>query len=203
MITAVVASLAEPHDNSEYELFSNYSQNPTTENFQKAFNHYSSQDTETARILLAYLHFMELDANLEFMQSSIDSLSTKTQFSFANLLLDLKRYDQAIEVYDRLNSGNPNWACPWRHKGEALWKLGKLDQAQTALEKSIEVRKNHYDAYVMLAEVLYDAGKTSQALATLESGLQYRSENPEYSEDNEFERHVQELHNKLKAELKK
>jgi tetratricopeptide (TPR) repeat protein len=193
---------AQAHDNSEYEMYSQYQENPSAENFTRAYEKYSSQEDETSRLLLAYLHYSELENQLAYMEENQDSLSMKTRFNFANLLLDLGRYDQCIIVYDKLNETSPQWACPWRHKGEAFWKMGDLSKAEQALEKSIEVRKNHYDAYVMLAEVQREAGKPELALKTLEEGFKYRDENPEYSQDAEFEENVRKLQKDLQEELK-
>jgi tetratricopeptide (TPR) repeat protein len=207
LIIAIMAGLitglfADPHDQSEYEEYQKYQKSPSAETFLDACKYYSARDDETAKLLLAYLHYSELDNHLEYFSANLDSLSMKTQFNYANLLLDLGRYEESIAVYQILTEKSPQWGCPWRHKGEAFWKMGELDKAQQSLQESINVRENHYDAYVMLAEVQFEAGKAEQALKTLEKGFEYRAENTEYSEDDEFEKNVKELHEKLKAALK-
>ncbi len=190
------------HDQSEYGEFQKYQENPTVENFTSAYTYYSAQEDETGKLLLTYLHYMELENNLEYFSANLDSLSLKTRFNYANLLLDLGRYEEAIPVYDKLNVESPEWGCPWRHKGEAYWKQGKLTEAESSLRQSIAVRENHYDAYMMLAEVLRDSGRYKEALDTLEKGLQYGEENPEYSEDSEYESDVKLLHEELRKLVK-
>lgn len=185
------------HDNSEYEKFQKYMGEPNKANFTEAYDYYSEQEDDNSRILQAYLHWQELTQIIEHLGSNIDSLDTRTSFSFANMLLEFGRNKEAIVIYDKLNYDSPDWACPWRHKGEAYWNIKNYSEAEYALLKSIEVRKNHYDAYVMLAEVQNEQGKYKEALKTLEDGLQYRQENPEYSEDEEFEGSVEKLHKEL------
>jgi len=187
----------QAHDQSEYDEYQKYQTDPTLGNFKSALDYYSALDNETGKLLTAYLHYSELEKALDELGSEPDSLSMKTRFNYANLLLDLGRYEECIPIYESLNTESPVWACPWRHKGEALWKTGNLDDAEAALKQSIEVRENHYDAYVMLAEVQRDAGKVKEALTTLEKGMQYGAENPEYSENEEFQAEVKALHDEL------
>lgn len=199
----LVQLYAASHDNSEYGLYREYLNEPGSENFTKAHEYYGNWGDNEGKILQSYLHWQELNRLLSELSSEQDSLSMSGKFQFANLLLEIGRYEESIEVYEVLNEASPKWACPWRHKGEALWKMDNLEEAETALKKSIEVRENHYDAYVMLAEVQKDGGKYDEALETLEKGLQYRAENPEYSEDEEFEKNVQELLQELRQKQAK
>jgi len=197
LVIMVTGLFGQAHDQSEYDEYQKYSADPTLENFKSALDYYSALDNETGKMLIAYLYNSELEKALDELGSEPDSLSMKTRFNYANLLLDLGRYDECIPIYESLNTESPVWACPWRHKGEALWKQGKLDDAEAALKQSIEVRENHYDAYVMLAHVLLEQGKSQEALTTLEKGMQYGAENPEYSENEEFEVEVKALHDEL------
>ncbi|MCF7913411.1 MAG: tetratricopeptide repeat protein [Candidatus Cloacimonetes bacterium] len=202
LIMLIVAGLwGEAHDNSEYAEFQKYQTEPTLENLVSALQYYSALDNETGKLMITYLHFMALESSLEGLAAEGDSLSMQTRFNYANLLLDLGRYEEAIPLYDKLNVESPQWGCPWRHKGEAYWKQGKIMEAEASLRQSIAVRENHYDAYVMLAKVLRDAGRYEEALETLEKGLPYGAENPEYSEDSEFESDVKLLHEELRNKV--
>ena len=62
-------------------------------------------------------------------------------------------------------------------------KKGELADAVTALDKAIETRETHYDAYVMLAEVYRDLEEYETALATLEKGLTYYGKDIEDPEE--------------------
>jgi hypothetical protein len=49
--------------------------------------------------------------------------------------------------------------------------------------KAIATRKEHYDAYIMLAEVQNEIGKYEKALETLNEGLSYKGKDIEDSEE--------------------
>jgi tetratricopeptide (TPR) repeat protein len=166
-----VASAKDP------SLFSVYLKDRSTENFVKAWEHYESLRADTANysaaVVLAYLSLIELEKNLEILEENKAELKNKTLFSYGNILLEMEEYSEAIAIYEVLNEKSPKWSCPWRHKGEALWKKGDLADAVIALNKAIETRETHYDAYVMLSEVYNDLDECEKALETLEKGLTY------------------------------
>ncbi|MBN1884406.1 MAG: tetratricopeptide repeat protein [Candidatus Krumholzibacteriota bacterium] len=186
VLVAAVTVAAE--EESTYRI---YLKNRNTDTFLKAFEDYEAQRADTvdynATVILAYLHLLEMERNLDMLTANLDSLPNKGKFSCANILLELGRYDEAIEIYKILNEKTPKWSCPWRHLGEAYWRLGQLDDAVMALEKAIETRETHYDAYVMLADVLRDRGDFARALETLEKGFTYYGkdiEDPDEEVDN-------------------
>jgi len=143
---------------------------------------------------------MELEKNLEVLGSNLDSLNTRTKFSYANLLLELGKLDESIIIYDKLNEDVPKWSCPWRHKGEVLIKQNKLLEAETATLMAIETREDHFDAYVQLAKIQKDMKKYEEALKTLNKGLSYYSSDPEEEVTDE---EVIELKLELEELLKK
>ena len=167
------------HD--DYAEFNEYRENPTYENFLKAAGGYQAQidSTYTANLMLAYLYTMELESNLDILGDNLDSLTTRTKFSYANLLLELGRLDESIVIYDKLNDDVPKWSCPWRHKGEVLMKQNKLAEAETATLMAIETREDHFDAYVQLAHIQKEMKKYNEALKSLNKGLTFYSSDPE------------------------
>ena len=189
-------------NNSQINYFQIYQENSNFENFRKAIEHYNSnlsqdKDNFESNLYLSYLYFMEMNRNLERLKNNFDVLDNRTKFSFANLLLNLGRYDESITYYEKLNQESPNWSCPWRHKGEALMKLNRFEEAEKALQKAIETREEHYDAYVMLAEVQKEMGKYREALQTLNKGFSYKGKDIEDSEDEVTELDVKFLHLEL------
>ncbi len=122
---------------------------------------------------------MALEKELGSLAADLDSLTMMNKFQYANLLLALNRNDEAIPIYEDLNASAPAWSCPWRHKGEAFFKSSRLEEAEIALEKAIETRVEHYDAYVMMADVKNEMGKYKEALETLETGFTYLGEDIE------------------------
>ena len=203
LILAVAIAILLPTAASAKDpsLFSIYLEDRTTENFLKAFEHYESLRADTvnynAAVVLAYLGFIELEKNLEILEENLDDLTNKNMFSYANINLELGRYEEAIAIYDVLNEKSPKWSCPWRHKGEAFWKQGEFADAVMALNKAIETRETHYDAYVMLADVYNDLDECEKALETLEKGLTYYGKDIEDPEEEVSNIHVAFLHLEL------
>ncbi len=177
IIVSYIILLTAEEVHNENELFMAYQQDQTFGNFQKAIEHYNSnsEDTEEYKsiLMLSYLYTMELDNNLDILEENLDSLNTRTKFSYANLLLELGKLDESIVIYDILNADFPKWSCAWRHKGEALMKQQNYKGAEIATLKAIEVREDHFDAYIQLARIQKELGEYETALQTLENSMQY------------------------------
>jgi len=198
--------------------FMTYYEDQTSENLIKAVQHFSSEEIDGAElgnsIMLANLYLIALENELDHLSVNQDSLTIGGKFQYANLLLALNRFEECVEIYEELNSNTPNWSCPWRHKGEAFFKLNRLPEAETALQKAIETRVEHYDAYVMLADVQNEMGNHVEALKTLETGFTYLGKDIEDPDEEVSELDVKflylqllkknnklEKYNELKSEL--
>ncbi|MCF7858878.1 MAG: tetratricopeptide repeat protein [Candidatus Cloacimonetes bacterium] len=159
------------------EMFFKYQKAQNYENFKNAvelYNHNPNAEiSNTSVLMLSYLYTMELNRNLDILGQRRDSLSTKTKFSYANLLLELGRLEEAIDVYSELNKDFPIWSCPWRHKGQALLEQEKFEAAEKSTLKAIETREDHFDAYLQLARIQIELGKYEIALQTLNNGMKY------------------------------
>ncbi|MDD4858370.1 MAG: hypothetical protein PHD74_09740, partial [Candidatus Krumholzibacteria bacterium] len=166
LVVPAFAAAQEKAEKTE-SPFQIYSKDQTPENFVSAYNAYNAQVKDSADYsavaMLAWLNYYELDRNLEMLKSHAGDLKNMQKFQYANILLELARYDEAIPLYEQLNAASPKWSCPWRHKGTALWKKGQLEEAVKALNMAIETRKTHYDAYVILAQVYNDMKEYKKA----------------------------------------
>lgn len=166
------------------QRFMEYNQESSEENLMRALQYYQSErvaDPENYQIplLLSYIHYLELNKYILFLHDNVDSLSLGTKFQFANLLLSLNQYEQSVEIYDLITEDAPQWSCPWRHKGEALYYAGELKDAEVALGNAIQTRIEHYDAYVWLALVQKELERYPEALETLQTGLSYHGKDIE------------------------
>lgn len=179
LIMTVSYSFSDAHKDTGQEIFSKFQKDPNPENFKKAYEHYTKQDDTDAKIMLSYLHLIAINNNLQKLADNFDTFNPRNKFTYANLLLELGKYDEAISYYEKINDKLPTWSCPFRHKGEAYLKKGELSEAETALKKSIETRKEHYDAYIMLADVQKRMGKYETALKTFKTGLSYKGKDIE------------------------
>ena len=137
---------------------------------------------------------------MELAKADIDNLKPGERFALANLYLEMDKYADAISIYNLLNEATPKWSCPWRHKGEALFKSGKYDAAKKSLEMAIETNKEHYDAYLWYAKTLYELKDYKNALSALETAFDLTKE----LEDSEYDQVIAEEDiNQLYQELLK
>jgi len=195
-------------EHAEGNSFTNYTNDPSFENFHLAVMEFSkmAETNPNGNIMLSYLYQMEMDRNITAVEAQKDSLDMRGKFSYANLLLSLGRNDEAVKIYDSINTEAPKWSCPWRHKGEALYKATRLEEAEVATIKAIEAREDHFDAYVQLAHIQYDMAKKEEALKTLVKGFGYHDEECEEEvimEDEHFFQLMLLKETGKKAEFKK
>ncbi|MCK9329281.1 MAG: tetratricopeptide repeat protein [Candidatus Cloacimonetes bacterium] len=164
------------------DIFLEYNSDPNFESFTKAYNFLNiSADYDTTMspyvsyLYLSLLHKNEYNRMLELLMSNVDYMNSQMKFQIANLLLDDSKYDEAINLYNQVTDDIPDWSCAWRHKGKALLMIKDYNNAEKALEKSIETREGHYDAYLNLAEVYYAQKKYKDAKRIIEQGFQYQA----------------------------
>lgn len=125
-------------------------------------------------VLSFYVDRTSLDGQVDGLYAVRDSLDDMTRFSLANYLLETKDYARAIALYDALNAKTPRWSCPWRHRGQALYQQGKLEEAEASLQQAVATRETHYDAYVWLARVQRDLNRYGEALETMKKAFKYK-----------------------------
>ncbi len=140
------------------------------------------------RILVKYPDNVTVNTMLGMIYSKksqdiADSLAKRTDikarqfFQIGNLFLAQKRFEKSVECYNKVTDAFPKWSCPHRHKGEALMKMNRDEEAIASLEKSIEVRKNHFDAYVYLARAQVKVNRYNEAKETLAMAIKVAKEN--------------------------
>lgn len=181
---------------------SEYFNNPSIKSFSSAWEFCAGELAKDStnvnlQILMAYLANAEAGRLTESISEAIDSMEPGAKFQYANLLLAQNKFEDAIELYDELNTLSPSWSCPWRHKGQALYSLKRYKEAEASLSKAIETNLEHYDAYVWMAKTQYQLKKYKPALKNLETAL---SLNPEAEESNDeviSESSIKALHQDL------
>ena len=187
-ILSLFSESAENKTEEERDFFSEYIENPNQNTFISGINEYykdvsSNPDNFQLQIMIANLLKMEIDRIVENLTDNKSTIDNRIQFQLANLLLELKDYDLAINIYEKLNTDFPKWSCAFRHKGEAYFKKGELKNAEIALKDAIRTRIEHYDAYIMLADVQKEMGKYSEAYATFNTGMSYKGKDIEDPEE--------------------
>ena len=150
-----------------------YLDTPNPENFMAAVNHlYAARESDTTDmqipLMQEYLYLNQAQILMEQIRTGADSLSAGVKFQLGNMYMSIGEYTHAITCYQSLNQETPNWSCPWRHKGEALYRTDDLKAAVIALQQAIETNKKHYDAYIWLALTYHKLHKKSKAKECME-----------------------------------
>jgi tetratricopeptide (TPR) repeat protein len=185
-----------------------YLKNPGTSNFSKAVSTLDNtiskgEKVNLSKLHLAYIADFEAKRLMEELITNADALAAGERFTLANMLLGKEQYPQAVMVYNSLNKEFPNWSCPWRHKGEAHYKLGNYQESVKALTESIRTNEQHYDAYVWMAYALNKLERYPEALQNLEKAMTLSPEEEESDDEVISEEEIQRLYNELKSKVKK
>jgi len=188
--------------NAQANPVKNYLSNPTPQSFSTAFNHLADKVAQDStllnyKVLMAQIAVMESGRLAQEVYPYKEKLTPGQKFQFANLLLAQNNFEEAIGIYDEINRDTPDWSCPWRHKGEAYYKMKDYKGAETALAKSIETNKEHYDAYIWMAKAQYEQKKYKQALKNLETALTLNPEAEESDDESISEESINALYREL------
>jgi tetratricopeptide (TPR) repeat protein len=190
---------------AETDPINDYFTDPSPASFQAAYGYCADSlnvdSTQNGyKLLMATLALSEAKRLTDSVEQIAAELDTGGKFQYANLLLSWQRYGDAIPIYDELNKDYPAWSCPWRHKGEALYRTKRYKEAEASLQKAIETNLEHYDAYIWMAKTQYQLKKYKQALQNLETALTL---NPEAEESLEATISSDEIHTLRQELLKK
>ena len=58
----------------------------------------------------------------------------------------------------------------WLRYGESLFELGKLEEAESAFQRVVEMAPQHHEARRTLSNILHKLGRPEDALKTLTQG---------------------------------
>ncbi len=81
------------------------------------------------------------DNRLEILKSMVDSNPTDTfaRYGLAMEYANSGKLEEAVEQYRSLLSANADYAAAYYHGGQALERLGRVEEARDFYEKGIEV----------------------------------------------------------------
>jgi tetratricopeptide (TPR) repeat protein len=77
-------------------------------------------------------------------------------------------YDEAIEIYDRVLSMNPENTYAWNNRGVALFSAGRSEESLECYDRSIEIDPENLDALRNRGYVLRFMGRMEEALESYE-----------------------------------
>ena len=91
---------------------------------------------------------------------------------------DLGKLDEAIEVFNKALSINPNYADAYFNMGTALQKQSKLDQAIEAYNKALLHNPNYAEAYYNIGIALQKQGNLDKAIEPFKKAISLK---PDFS----------------------
>jgi tetratricopeptide (TPR) repeat protein len=77
-------------------------------------------------------------------------------------------YDEAIEIYDRVLSMNPENTHAWNNRGVALFSADRSEESLECYDRSIEIDPENLDALRNRGYVLRSMGRMKEALEAYE-----------------------------------
>jgi tetratricopeptide (TPR) repeat protein len=92
-------------------------------------------------------------------------------FDKGESLVKLKKFEDAISLYDKLISLDPTWANPWNSKGWALQNQGKSEEAVIAFEKATKLNPSWAKPWNSKGWALYKIGKFDDALTSFDKAI--------------------------------
>jgi tetratricopeptide (TPR) repeat protein len=86
-------------------------------------------------------------------------------YNEGNALSNQKKYDEAINAYDKAIRLDPNYIDAWYWKGIALYNQEKYDEAIKAYDEAIRLDPNYAAAWYWKGNAFEALGRTSEANA--------------------------------------
>jgi tetratricopeptide (TPR) repeat protein len=77
------------------------------------------------------------------VEVSCTELSVKEVILKGLALYNLRKYNEAMESYDRAIKIDPNNAYAWYNKGNALYALGEYNEAMESYDRAIKIDPNY------------------------------------------------------------
>jgi len=125
----------------------------------------------------------QFDKALEEINKAIEFKPNVPEFyqRKAAILSDLEKYDEALSTIEKGIDIDPNGYLDilYKDKTEILFKMGLIDSALGAINKSIELTEGWDTPYWVKAKILFEKGLYSDALKAINFGIDL---NPERGE---------------------
>lgn len=133
----------------------------------------SAVDEETAQKLasLGYLGGSAKTKPGEALPDPKSRIGTLVDFDLAMGHFGRGEHAQAVPAFERLLASNPNMVDAWESLAQSLQKLGRLEEALAAYEKSLETSGGASHVAVATGSLLLQMGRLPEARDHAELGL--------------------------------
>lgn len=97
-------------------------------------------------------------------------MSSDVKFETAFTYLQLKEYDQAIDIFKELRDSDPQYATLYPYLGQALEATNKIEDAYKVLQEGLSVDQYNEKLYLATARAALKLSETDDALKYLQEG---------------------------------
>ncbi len=151
------------------------------EEFQQAMKLGAKDSSIYSAIGFSYLHDGDLARAEEFLRKAVAEKEQPVDAFIGLAILDYKKKDfpNALIDLDRVLREKPDSAEARKLRGEVLMELGRLDDAEAELNKSIAIMPALRSAHMALANVYFRKKDLTKAEAALRKVLDLREEDSE------------------------
>ena len=96
-----------------------------------------------------------------------------------NTLLELKRYNDALDAYSRAVELKPAYTEAWIGQGNTLLELKRYQEALEAYDKTIQLQPNYLEAWNGRGKALNYLQRSEEAIASFDSAIKIQPNNLE------------------------
>jgi len=111
---------------------------------------------------------------------SVDPRHVKSLVNLSRVLIERKRYDDAIERLTRAAEIDPESATVYRLLGRTYGSRGKVDEAVDAYHRAIELNSGDVWSMNNLGLLFLETNRASEALPLLAKAVELRNDVPEF-----------------------
>jgi tetratricopeptide (TPR) repeat protein len=100
-------------------------------------------------------------------------------FGQGNALMDTKNYTEAIVVYDKAISLEPDYFEAWNGKADALNRVRQFTEALAASDRVISLNPDYVQGWINRGYILYNLGRYDEELKAYETAITLDPSNAE------------------------
>lgn len=114
-----------------------------------------------------------------FVVNSINSTNATNLYHRGETLLELKRYEDALKVYNRAVELKPEYTEAWQGQGNTLFELKRYQDALDAYDKAIQIKPDYWQAWNGRGKALDRLQQYEEAINSYDSALKIQADNLE------------------------
>lgn len=156
---------------TSYDLEAKKEYGKAFETLQKVYND-NSYEINLRMGWLAYLNNQQ-EVSLKYYKKAMELMPYAIEpcFGYAFPAAALNKWDEVLNMYDRILSIDPNNTIACYRKGLILYNRGNFSAAEKMFEKVVNLYPFDYDGLIMLAWTKFKMGKNQEAKVLFQKTL--------------------------------